>query len=63
MDIRKIEEIETKLAFQEKAVKELNDVIYEQQQQIDRLSLICEELSKQLRQAMPGPSNEKPPHY
>jgi SlyX protein len=62
-------EIETKLAFQEKTIKDLNDVICEQQQEIERLGAICDLLVKQNKefsQSAPGitaPANEKPPHY
>ncbi len=62
-------DIETKLAFQEKAIKDLNDEIYEQQRDIDRLKTICETLLKQnkalseLSMGSDGPANEKPPHY
>jgi SlyX protein len=62
-------EIETKLAFQEQTIKDLNDVIYEQQKEIDRLSSIYDTLMKQgqeFSQSISGndaPANEKPPHY
>lgn len=61
--------IETKIAFQEKTIKDLNDVIYEQQQEIDRLSAICDELVKQVKElsgltaGIHAPANETPPHY
>lgn len=58
----RLEDLETKLAFQEKAVKELNDVIYEQQKQIDRLTSLCDALARSGRESG-GPANEKPPHY
>jgi SlyX protein len=62
-------EIETKIAFQENTIKDLNDVIYEQQKEMDRLGLICEALVKRVKEFsefIPGtdaPSDEKPPHY
>jgi len=59
----RLEAIETKLAFQEKTMKELNDVIYEQQKLIDRLKLVCDALAISGRDSTPGPANEKPPHY
>ncbi len=61
--------IETKIAFQEQTIKELNDVIYEQQQEIERIGIICDALVKrvkELSEIKPGidaPANEKPPHY
>ena len=62
-------EIETKLAFQEQTIEDLNDVLYEQQQEIERLGAICDALVKrvkELSEVTPGidaPVNEKPPHY
>jgi SlyX protein len=47
----------------------LNDVIYEQQQEIDRLGSICDALVKRVKEfseVIPGidaPADEKPPHY
>ncbi|MBW1702334.1 MAG: SlyX family protein [Deltaproteobacteria bacterium] len=35
------EEIETKIAFQEQTIKDLNDVLCEQLQEIERLDSIC----------------------
>ncbi|MDD9303308.1 MAG: SlyX family protein [Desulfobacter sp.] len=63
MDAKRLEKIETKLAFQEKAVRELNDVIYAQQREIDRLTAVCRELARSQEQSQPGPANDKPPHY
>jgi SlyX protein len=62
-------EIETKIAFQEQTIKDLNDVICEQQREIDRLGSICDVLVKRVKELLeftPGidaPANEKPPHY
>ncbi len=62
-------EIETKIAFQEKTIKDLNDALYEQQQEIERIGDICKSLVKQVRElsgaalGIDGPANEKPPHY
>ena len=69
MSEERLVEIETKISFQEKTLKDLNDVLYEQQQEIERLGTICEALVnrvKELTQFAPGldaPANEKPPHY
>lgn len=63
-------DIETKIAFQEDAVEELNKVIYQQQQKLDRLESICESLVNHIRDLRETASenqavaaNEKPPHY
>ncbi len=69
MSEQRLVDIETKIAFQEKSIKDLNDVIYEQQQEIDRLRAICDLLVgrvKDLSDFIPGsdgPADEKPPHY
>jgi SlyX protein len=43
-------EIETKITFQEKAIKDLNDVLCEQQQEIERLGFICDALVKRVKE-------------
>lgn len=66
MNEERLIDIETKIAFQEKTIKDLNDVILEQQKEIQRLSVICEVLLKQGKELASGidaPANEKPPHY
>ena len=63
MNNDRLENIEIKLAFQEKLIKELNDVLYSQQKQIDRLTSTCEALAESGTDNSPGPANEKPPHY
>lgn len=61
--------IETKIAFQDLTIQDLNDVLYQQQQQIEKLASICDLLMKQVKELSeftPGsgaPANEKPPHY
>lgn len=60
--------IETKLAFQEDLIEELNKTIYQQQQKIERLEAICEALARQVRELNEArndkaPLNERPPHY
>lgn len=69
MDDSRLMDIETKLAYQEKTIRELNEVVCEQQTEIDRLSRICDKLMKMGREqarmaaATDAPANEKPPHY
>ena len=68
MDEKRLVDIETKIAFQENMIRELNEVICRQQNQIDELSTTCRHLEKQIR-SMSGlstvinPKDEKPPHY
>ena len=69
MSENRLVEIETKIAFQEKTITDLNEVLCEQQQEIARLGAICDTLLrrvKMLSEFMPGidaPANDKPPHY
>lgn len=69
MSEERLVEIETKISFQEQTIKDLNDVLYEQQQEIERLGSICDHLMKRVKELSefnPGidaPTNEKPPHY
>jgi SlyX protein len=65
MNEDRLEKIETRLAYQEKTIKDLNDVVYEQQKQIDKLASTCEMLMDLVRKnaGSDAPANEKPPHY
>lgn len=69
MDEDRLIEMETRFAYQEKTIKELNDVIIEQQKAIDKLEAGFAKLTEgfgQLSQVLPGsdgPADEKPPHY
>jgi SlyX protein len=69
MSEKRLVEIETKIAFQEQTISELNDVICEQQQDIDRLGSICDALGNRVKElsvavfGIDGSVNEKPPHY
>ncbi len=64
----RIEKIETKLAFQEDLIDELNKTIYQQQQKIELLEATCKALARNissLAEAMSANKggHEKPPHY
>ncbi len=69
MSEERLVEIETKITFQEQIIEDLNNVVYEQQQEIERISSICDTLVKrvkELSELIPGidaSANEKPPHY
>ncbi len=69
MDDDRILTIETKIAYQEKTIRELNDELYRQAREIDKLTTLCNTLLKQnkalseLAIGSTGPANEKPPHY
>jgi SlyX protein len=69
MNEERLVEVETKIAFQEQTIKDLSDVLYEQQQKLERLDSICDALVKRVKELSeftPGidaPANDKPPHY
>ena len=42
--------IETRIAFNEKIIKELNDVVYQQQRDVERLSSVCGRLADRLKE-------------
>ena len=69
MDEERFIEMETRFAYQEKAIKELNEVIIEQQKAIDKLEAGFAKLNKdfgqvsQILSGSDGPADEKPPHY
>ena len=61
-------DLEARLAFQERALQELNDVVVRQQRDIDRLTKEVEALRSQMRNVMPAlvaPQSDEtpPPHY
>jgi uncharacterized coiled-coil protein SlyX len=61
-------ELETRLAFQERTLQELNEVVVRQQGEIDRLIRELETLKTQMRSMAPYPvagrdEETPPPHY
>jgi SlyX protein len=64
---KRLIELETKMAFQENLLAELNEVIIQQQRVLDRLRSHCGELEEQLdelkTQDAPAIRDDKPPHY
>ena len=57
-------QIETKIAYQEKLVSELNEVVHEQSRTIDRLEARVLYLERMLREQMgEAIGHEPPPHY
>ncbi|GGB96233.1 SlyX family protein [Pseudoduganella buxea] len=58
-------DIEIKLAHQEDLVESLNERIYEQQKQIDKLEHMLANLAERIRttDSTQAPINERPPHY
>ncbi len=57
-------DIEIKVAHQEDLVESLNERIYAQQKQIDKLEGMLAALAEHMRTRDAGqPLNERPPHY
>jgi len=68
MNEDRLADIETKLAFQENTIKDLNDAVCHQQKQIDALNETLKQLIDQIKDSSiltPGRNlkDEKPPHY
>ena len=64
----RLENIETKISYQEDMVEELNKVVYQQQQKLNQLEAVCATLTRHIQSlAEAGPEgravNEMPPHY
>lgn len=61
-------EMETRLAFQDQLLADLNDALAQQQKQFDELSVLCRYLLNRVRELEGGDggedvADEKPPHY
>lgn len=69
MSEERLVNIETKIAYQEDLIEELNKTIYQQQQKLERLEATCEALAGHIaslyESAHEGEAvvNERPPHY
>lgn len=65
---QRIIELETKISYQEDLVQELNQLVISQQQQIDKLEMLCELLKEQFKELVSSlpegvAGDETPPHY
>lgn len=65
---KSLEEVQTKIAFLERANTDLSDVVFRQQREIQALAAKIQEISARLRAAESGdaaraPQDERPPHY
>jgi SlyX protein len=61
-------EIEIKVAYQEDLIQELNKIVSQQQQQIDRLEATCKLLNERIKSLLDIAGGEEtidqpPPHY
>ncbi len=68
MDEQSLIEVETKLAFQEDALRRLNDALVDQQHRVAELERICrvlvERLARMTDEVHKGSAaDEVPPHY
>jgi SlyX protein len=68
MQASPLEQIETKIAFLERANTELSDVVFRQQREIEALRARLNALVEQFEAAQSdeparGPEEERPPHY
>ena len=69
IDNTRLEALEIKCAHLERAIQELSDVVYRQQQQLERALLRNQDLAGQIEaletaaEAAGGPRPEIPPHY
>ena len=70
MDASQVE-LESRLAYQEQALNELSDTLYQQQKELEKLHTMVKHLSEQLRSLNDGGGavaeshldNQPPPHY
>jgi SlyX protein len=68
MNDEALEQVQTKIAFLERANAELSDVVFRQQQEIRALGARIKEVSERLEAAQSEerggpPQDERPPHY
>lgn len=64
----RVVELETRVAFQDQAMQELNEAVTRQQREIDRLARELDALRERLRALAPSPvvppdEETPPPHY
>lgn len=62
----RIDSLEIRLSYQDVTIETLNQTITTQWTEIDRLTRQIAELKERLQEAesrVPGPANERPPHY
>ena len=62
----RIDALESRLAYQDQTIEQLNETITAQWKQIDALTRQLAALTERLQEAeasAPAPANERPPHY
>jgi SlyX protein len=64
---KQIVELQTRLAFQEDMIQELNAIVARQQHELDELRLEVHALAEHYQNILPvlvaSPAEEMPPHY
>jgi SlyX protein len=66
---QRLENIETKIAYQEDLLEELNKTIYQQQKRLDQLEATCQALAGHIASLAESVNenksvaSERPPHY
>ncbi len=64
---QRIEQLETRVAFQDEALNRLSDIIADQRKELDRLQQEMAELKDRFREirvaGANGQESETPPHY
>ena len=62
-----LEDLQTRLAYQEHTLSQLNDVVIGQQAELERLRIVVRDLLQMVGDergsASPASVEEKPPHY
>ena len=61
----RLEELETRVAHQDKTIAELNDVITAQWRKLEAIEFQLRRLGEEMQSMDAGdaPANQKPPHY
>lgn len=62
----RIDALESRLAYQDRTIEQLNETITAQWKQIDALTRQLSALTERLQEAeanAPAPASERPPHY
>lgn len=63
---QRFQRLETRVAYQEKELAELNDVVFQQQRALDALGQQVKKMSEQLRElgwTGDDSKDQRPPHY
>jgi SlyX protein len=65
MSESRIEDLETRVAHQERTIAELNDVITAQWRKLEAIEFQLRRFGEEMQtmDAGDGPANQKPPHY